>query len=89
MFEGDSQAAAAGVYRRAHIASFHSNAELPPDSDTTIAPMMMPRMHNTVNPAVPEVSIRRVSGGAVSLPHPGRPVPWGRSHRTVLFSPCG
>ena len=85
MFEGDSQAAAAGVYRRAHIASFHSNAALPPDSDTTIAPLMMPRMHNTVNPAVPEVSIRRVSGGSVPPPHPGRPVRGGRGRSRVLF----
>jgi hypothetical protein len=61
IFEGDGEASAAGVYRRAHIASFHSNAQLAPaDSDTTVAPIMMPRMMPNVNPGVPEVSIRRV-----------------------------
>jgi hypothetical protein len=60
IFEGDGEASAAGVYRRAHIASFHSNAQLAPaDSDTTVAPIMMPRMMPNVNPGVPEVSIRR------------------------------
>jgi|APGre2960657444_1045066.scaffolds.fasta_scaffold18433_4 hypothetical protein len=65
VFEGDESAAAAGVYRRAHIASFHSNAALAPgeggeEGDTTIAPIMHPRMLTGVTPAVPEVSIRRV-----------------------------
>jgi hypothetical protein len=60
IFEGDGEASAAGVYRRAHIASFHSNAALAPaDSDTTVAPIMMPRMVPSANPSVPEVSIRR------------------------------
>jgi len=61
VFEGDNEAAAAGVFRRAHIASFHSNAQMvPADEDTTQAPIMMPRMMPSANPAVPEVSIRRV-----------------------------
>ena len=67
VFEGDSQADAAGVYRRAHIANFHGKPEVPPDGDTTVAPIMMPRMVNAVNPAVPEVSIRRVLGASECL----------------------
>ena len=69
VFEGDNEAAAAGVFRRAHIASFHSNAQMmPADEDTTVAPIMMPRMMPSANPAVPEVSIRRVRRSCVGTP---------------------
>ena len=69
VFEGDSQANAAGVYRRAHIVSQHSSAALPVEGDTTIAPITMPRMLASAAPAVPEFTIRRVPrpGGAGAL----------------------
>jgi len=58
VFEGDSQADAAGVYRRAHIVSSASGVQLPNAGDSTIAPILMPRMLPTAAPAVPELTIR-------------------------------
>jgi hypothetical protein len=65
VFEGDSQANAAGVYRRVHIAnSSGSTSQLQHAGDNTIAPILMPRMLSAAAPAVPELTIRCAPGPA-------------------------